>query len=74
LVGVVSPATTDFMLAVANAGHEVVELTSPHTFVVPDAYTARSIGLRFDAAVLANPTYPTSRLLPRTTLVNYLET
>lgn len=73
LVGVVSPTTTDFMLAVANAGHEVVELTSPHTFVVPDAYTARSIGLQFDAAVLANPTYPTSRLLPRTTLVNYLE-
>lgn len=60
-VGVVSPAAHEFMLAVANAGHEVIELASPHAFVVPDVHTAREIGLAFDAAVLANPTYPTSR-------------
>ena len=72
-VGVVSPAAAEFMLAVANAGHDVVELSTPHAFVVPDVHAAHDNGLKFDAAVLANPTYPTSRLLPKQTLVNYLE-
>ena len=31
-------------------------------------------GISFDAAVLANPGYPTSRLLPQPTLLHYLET
>ena len=42
--------------------------------VTPDAdlVSRRKIGI--DAALLANPSYPTSRLLPRSTLVSYLET
>ncbi|MCL1798430.1 MAG: aminotransferase class I/II-fold pyridoxal phosphate-dependent enzyme [Eggerthellaceae bacterium] len=72
-VGVCVPTLSASLNAVINAGHEVVELANRHTFVVPDASTARRNGVVFDAAMLANPTYPTSRLLPRTTLANYLE-
>lgn len=72
-VGVSVPISAEYLLAVSNAGHEVVELTNQHSFVVPDAFTARRDGFVFDAAVLANPTFPTSRLLSRITLINYLE-
>ncbi|MDR0514143.1 MAG: aminotransferase class I/II-fold pyridoxal phosphate-dependent enzyme [Coriobacteriaceae bacterium] len=73
-VGVPAPFPSEYLLALTNAGHEVVELGSPHAFVTPDASTARRSNLAFDAALLANPSYPTSRLLPRATLENYLET
>lgn len=72
-VGISVPSPAEYTLAIANAGHEVVELTNSYAFVVPDAHTARRNGLVFDAAVLANPSYPTSRLLSRHTLINYLE-
>lgn len=74
-VGVSVPSPAEYSLAISNAGHTVCELTNSYSsFIVPDAYTARNNKLSFDAAVLANPSYPTSRLLSRTTLVNYLET
>ncbi|MCL2888926.1 MAG: aminotransferase class I/II-fold pyridoxal phosphate-dependent enzyme [Eggerthellaceae bacterium] len=72
-VGVFVPAPIDYHNAVATAGHKVVELTNPYAFVVPDVHTARRNGNSFDAAVLANPTYPTSRLLSKAMLNNYLE-
>lgn len=72
-VGISTPSPAEYTLAMANAGHEVVELSNAHAFVVPDAFTARRDGFVFDAVVLANPTYPTSRLLSRRTLINYLE-
>lgn len=73
VVGVSVPSPIEYSLAIANAGHEVMELANSYSFVVPDALTARRNGSKFDAVVLANPTYPTSRLLSRTTLINYLE-
>ena len=42
---------------------------SPAGFVVPDPQAAARHGVSFDAAVLANPGYPTSRLLPQPTLL-----
>jgi len=72
-VGVFSPAPVEYLLAIENVGHTAVELTSPHGFVVPDVETALRDSIGFEAAVLANPTYPTSRLLSTEILLNYLE-
>lgn len=71
-VGVVTPLPAENILALSNAGHKVVEISNTEEFVVPDAHTARKQGFSFDAILLANPTYPTSRLLPQRTLENYL--
>ena len=45
----------------------------PDGFVVPDPQAVRRMGLSFDAAMLANPAFPTSRLLARQTLLDYLQ-
>ncbi|MEG2024194.1 MAG: aminotransferase class I/II-fold pyridoxal phosphate-dependent enzyme [Gordonibacter sp.] len=73
-VGVSVPGPVEYALAAGNAGHRVVEITSPAGFVVPDPAAAARHHIAFDAAVLANPGYPTSRLLPLPTLAAYLET
>lgn len=72
-VGVAVPGPVEYALAAGNAGHRIVEITSPAGFVMPDPATATRHGIAFDAAVLANPGYPTSRLLPKPTLLSYLE-
>lgn len=72
-VGIFSPSPAEYKLAVENAGHTTIELKSPHGFLVPDATTAKNNKLVFDAVILANPTYPTSRLLPEATLLDYLD-
>lgn len=73
-VGIVSPCPPEYITAVCNAGHDFVELGNTVSFATVDAYTARSKFGPFDGVVLANPAYPSSRLLSRQTLVNYLET
>lgn len=72
-VGVAVPGPVEYALAAGNAGHRIIEITSPAGFVMPDPATANRHGIAFDAAVLANPGYPTSRLLPKPTLLAYLE-
>ena len=72
-VGVAVPGPVEYALAAGNAGHRVVEITSPAGFVMPDPAAAARHGVSFDAAVLANPGYPTSRLLPLPTLLAYLD-
>ncbi len=72
-VGVSIPSPAEYSLAVGNAGHRVVEIFGPSGFVVPDPQTAERNGIVFDAAVLSNPGYPTSRLLPKATLLRYLD-
>lgn len=72
-VGVAVPGPVEYALAACNAGHRVVEITSPAGFVMPDPAAAARHGVSFDAAVLANPGYPTSRLLPLPTLLAYLD-
>ncbi len=73
-VGVSVPGPAEYALAAGNAGHRVVEIASPAGFVALDPATAARHGIRFDAAILANPSYPTSRLFPQPTLEAYLET
>lgn len=73
-VGVAVPGPVEYALAVCNAGHRVVDIASPAGFIVPEPDSAECLGNTFEAAVLANPGYPTSRLLPKTTLLSYLET
>lgn len=72
-VGVAVPGPVEYALAAGNAGHRVVDIASPAGFVVPDPSAAERCGIEFDAAVLANPGYPTSRLLPVPTLLAYLK-
>ena len=72
-VGVAVPGPVEYALAAGNAGHRVVEIASPAGFVMPDPAAAARHGVSFDAAVLANPGYPTSRLLPLPTLLAYLD-
>ena len=72
-VGVAVPGPVEYALAAGNAGHRVVEIASPAGFTVPDPAAAERHGIVFDAAVLANPGYPTSRLLPKPTLLAYLD-
>ena len=72
-VGIFTPSETGFALAIGNAGHSIVEISSHTGFLAPDPSISKAHGVSFDAALLANPSYPTSRLLPRTTLLRYLE-
>ena len=72
-VGITTPGPAEYALAVNNAGHAISEITSPSSFIVPDPIIARNNGIEFEAAVLANPCYPTSRLLARPTLIKYLQ-
>ncbi|MFR1640301.1 MAG: hypothetical protein ACLSVD_14760 [Eggerthellaceae bacterium] len=51
----------------------MVEIASPAGFTVPDPAAAERHGIVFGSAVLANPGYPTNRLLPKPTLLAYLE-
>ncbi len=74
VVGIMMPAPADYALAITNAGHDYIEIENPNSFATLDAYTARSMYGDFDGMVLANPSYPTSRLLQSDTLVHYLET
>ncbi len=73
-VGVATPGPVEYALAAGNAGHRVVEISSPSGFVVPDPQIAARHGIAFAAAILATPGYPTSRLLSKATLLRYLET
>lgn len=73
-VGISTPCPAEYMIAIGNAGHECVAFTNSISFSALDAYSARAEFGDFDGAVLANPAYPTSRLLSQQILVHYLET
>ncbi len=73
-VGVAMPCPYEYLLAIGNAGHNVVEVSSPSSFITPYFDTLQERNVSIDAAVLANPSYPTSRLLPKPVLKSYLET
>lgn len=72
-VGVAMPCPYEYLLAIENAGHNTVEISSPASFITPYFDTLHERNMRIDAAVLANPSYPTSRLLPKPVLKSYLE-
>ena len=72
-VGIAYPCPAEVPLAVSNAGHTILGIKSPAGFVTPDAINIAERDIHIDAAVLGNPSYPTSRLLPKSTLKTYLE-
>ena len=71
-VAVPVPSRASFEQCLGTAGHHIVEIPSPDGFVVPDPAMAQRLGMPFNAAMLANPAFPTSRLLSRQTLLDYL--
>lgn len=73
-VGVSMPCPVEYVLTLSNLGHNVVRISSPSTFVTPHADVVSARGVHLDAVLLSNPSYPTSRLLSKSTLVSYLET
>lgn len=72
-VGVSVPTTIEAELAVINGGSDFIPLANPFSFATCKYYIAYREINRFDAALLANPGYPTSRLLTVDVLEEYLE-
>ena len=72
-VGVSMPCPIEYVLTLTNAGHTVNQIVSPISFVTPDADIGMRQGGVIDAALLANPGYPSSRLLSKATLLSYLD-
>lgn len=72
-VGIPSPAPAEFFLNVANVGHNPIKLINPYSVSAVDPEVAFNGGVKFDAAVLANPSYPCARLLSERTLEAYLK-
>ena len=73
-VGITTPSEVGYSLAIGNAGHTVVDIAGRAGFLAPEPSLSRAQGITFDAALLGNPSYPTSRLLHKSTLISYLET
>lgn len=72
-IGVPMPCPVEYVLAISNTGHNLERISTPVGFVTPDLDLPALRDLHIDAALLANPSYPTSRLLPKSTLLTYLE-
>ena len=72
-VGISLPCRQEYALAIGYAGHSIVDLASYSGFFTPDPATVLQSGVEFDAALLANPGFPSSRLLSQQTLIRYLE-
>ena len=72
-VGIPTPAPTGYFLSVANVGHNPVKLVNPFSLSAIDPQAAYNNGYQFNAAVLANPSFPCARLLSEKLLRHYLE-
>ncbi len=72
-VGIPLPARATYRHLFAQAGHEIVDIVNPSGEVTPDPPVAGADVCALDAAILSNPGFPTSRLLPRHTLRAYLD-
>ena len=72
-VGVPMPCPIEYVLTLCNTGHRIERISSPVSFVTPDADVLSPRDTHIEAALLANPGYPSSRLLSKTTLMSYLD-
>lgn len=72
-VGIPAPAPSEYFLSVANVGHNPLKLMNPFSLSAIEPQTAFANGLKFEAAVLANPSFPCARLLYEPTLKRYME-
>ena len=71
-VGVSLPIFANQIVPLVNAGHYIEELDYGTNFLTNDAAGYKAAGLEFDAAMLANPSYPASRLLRKSVLLGFL--
>ena len=55
VVGVSMPCPVEYVLSLSNTGHTIERISSPRSFVTPDADMLVQRNLDIDAAVLANP-------------------
>ena len=72
-VGIPTPAPTEYYLAVANVGHNPVKLMNAYSLSAVEPQVAVQNGVRFEAAVLGNPSFPCARLLSERTLDRYID-
>lgn len=72
-VGIITPSEVGYARAIGNAGHTIVDIAGHAGFLVPEPASLSS-SLLFNAALLGNPSYPSSRLLHKSTLESYLNT
>ncbi|MDO4890983.1 MAG: hypothetical protein Q3963_06430 [Coriobacteriaceae bacterium] len=72
-VGVAVPCPVEYELAIINGGSDFIALANPFSFATCKFYIAYREINRFDAALLSNPGYPSSRLLTQDILEDYLE-
>ena len=72
-VGVSTPCAIETELAVINGESDFIGISNPFSFATCKYYIAYREINRFDAAILSNPGYPTSRLLTQEVLDEYLE-
>lgn len=72
-VGVHIPCPVEYVLALNNTGHRIERIPSTTSYITPAASALSQAGITINAAVLSNPGYPTSRLLPEQVLLSYLE-
>lgn len=72
-VGVTAPCPVEYVLALSNAGHRIRKITLTNSYATPLFDGLEHQNVKISAAVLGNPSYPTSRLLSHTTLISYLE-
>ena len=74
VVGIPMPCPAETVLTLSNCGHEAVNIASPASFVTPPSDLVVQREIELDAALLSNPSWPTSRLLSKSTLLSYLDT
>lgn len=72
-VGIPTPTPTEYYLAVANVGHNPVKLMNAYSLSAVEPQVAVQNGVRFEAAVLGNPSFPCARLLSERTLDRYID-
>lgn len=73
-VGVPAPARRTHFDALDAAGHRIVEISGPAGSFEPAPLESIVHRLGFNAVLLANPSFPTSRLLDERTLLSYVKT
>lgn len=71
-VGVCAPCPTEYVLALSNAGHHIRKITLTSSYAAPLFPALEQQKVQVEAVLLANPAYPTSRLLSHATLETYL--
>lgn len=72
-VGVSRPSRSGYGPTFKTFGHQIVEIPNVDGLAVPNPHSIDKDSIQFEGVVLANPTYPSSRLLANSVLQSYCE-